>query len=138
MLLLLAIKRGCSKLDTVNNLFLQQVDRSFNLWEDLIDHILLKVNFWLQAISAFRATDYSNIFLETFLSKRERYSLAVYCLSLVFHCLVYVKCFTLALYHVISLRALTQINSQSDLISMSSFASPSYFTIRSSVYMILI
>ena len=32
----------------------------------------------------------------------------------------------------------TQINSQSDLISMSSFAGPSYLTIRSSVYMILV
>ena len=32
----------------------------------------------------------------------------------------------------------TQINSQSDLISMLSFAGPSYLTIRSSVYMILI
>ena len=31
-----------------------------------------------------------------------------------------------------------QINSQSDLTSMSSLASPSYLTIRSSVYMILI
>ena len=33
---------------------------------------------------------------------------------------------------------MTQINSQSELISMSSLASPSYLTIRSSVYMILI
>ena len=32
----------------------------------------------------------------------------------------------------------TQISSQSDLISMSSFAGPSYLTIRSSVYMILV
>ena len=31
-----------------------------------------------------------------------------------------------------------QINSQSDLISMSNFAGPSYLTIRSSVYIILI
>ena len=31
-----------------------------------------------------------------------------------------------------------QINSQSDLISMASFAGPSYLTIRSSVYIILI
>ena len=30
-----------------------------------------------------------------------------------------------------------QINNQSDLISMSSFAGPSYLTIRSSVYIIL-
>ena len=33
---------------------------------------------------------------------------------------------------------MTQINNQSDLISMSSIAGPSYLTIRSSVYMILI
>ena len=29
------------------------MERSFNLWGELTDHILLKVNFWLQAISVF-------------------------------------------------------------------------------------
>ena len=41
----------------------QHVERSFNLWGDLTDHVLLKVNFLLQVISAFHATHYSNIFL---------------------------------------------------------------------------
>ena len=36
------------------------MERSSGLWGDLADHILLKVNFSLQAISAFRGMHYSN------------------------------------------------------------------------------
>ena len=42
-------------------------ESQFNLWGDLKDHILLKVNFRLQVISAFRAMHYSNVFLMRFL-----------------------------------------------------------------------
>ena len=40
----------------------EHVERSFNLWEDLTNHILSKANFSLQAINAFHAMHYSNIF----------------------------------------------------------------------------
>ena len=41
-----SIKCECSKLDIVNNLFLHEhAESSFNLWGDLTDHMLLKVDF---------------------------------------------------------------------------------------------
>ena len=60
--LLHAMSSDCFQ--NVSNMY-EHVERSFNPWGDLADHILLKVNFSFQAIIAFHATRYSNISLET-------------------------------------------------------------------------
>ena len=63
-------KSQCIKLLDVISAFNQLNVNALNMWkghlifgEDRKDHTLLKVNFSLHAMSAFRETHYSNIFL---------------------------------------------------------------------------